>query len=292
MKSPTKAGPDFICIGAQKAGTTWLYENLKPQTNIWLPPVKEIHYFNQAYPNPLIKPPENIPHAQDFLSRYKLPTGDAKLANYLWLRKYYRLQMTDDWYLSLFSECHTKHLIAGDITPAYSTLTNEGIQAVKALVHPDCRVFIILRDPVERAWSSLKMLYRWRGTEVDSLATTDIIDDIKAPGITLRTRYKEIAQNWQSLFQDRFAIFLYEDLVRDPLSFYRSILRFIGLNDNTTPRLLEKRIWADERSINMPLAVRLFLESFYTDEIDFLSQLSSTPVGGIAQPGTDAAQVR
>lgn len=38
--------PDFIGIGAQKAGTTWLYKNLKQHPNIWLPEIKELHYFD------------------------------------------------------------------------------------------------------------------------------------------------------------------------------------------------------------------------------------------------------
>lgn len=41
--------PDFICIGAQKAGTTWLMENLNQHPNIVLPqmyPHYDIHYFD------------------------------------------------------------------------------------------------------------------------------------------------------------------------------------------------------------------------------------------------------
>lgn len=38
--------PDFLVIGAQKAGTSWLYRNLKYHKQVWLPPVKELHYFD------------------------------------------------------------------------------------------------------------------------------------------------------------------------------------------------------------------------------------------------------
>ncbi len=37
--------PDFLCIGAQKAGTTWLYHNLAQHPGIWMPPLKELFYF-------------------------------------------------------------------------------------------------------------------------------------------------------------------------------------------------------------------------------------------------------
>ncbi|OGT83573.1 MAG: hypothetical protein A3H91_02535 [Gammaproteobacteria bacterium RIFCSPLOWO2_02_FULL_61_13] len=41
--------PDFLCIGAQKAGTTWLYENLRRHPEIFLPHRKELHYFDWGY---------------------------------------------------------------------------------------------------------------------------------------------------------------------------------------------------------------------------------------------------
>ena len=39
--------PDFLCIGAQRSGTTWLYQNLRRHPEIWMPPAKEIHYFDE-----------------------------------------------------------------------------------------------------------------------------------------------------------------------------------------------------------------------------------------------------
>ena len=38
--------PDFIGIGAQKAGTTWLYRNLQAHPQIHMPH-KEVHYFDR-----------------------------------------------------------------------------------------------------------------------------------------------------------------------------------------------------------------------------------------------------
>ena len=41
------AGPDFFCIGAQKGGTRWLYDQLQLHPDFWMPPVKELHYFDR-----------------------------------------------------------------------------------------------------------------------------------------------------------------------------------------------------------------------------------------------------
>ena len=43
--------PDFIGIGAQKAGTTWLHRNLQLHPQIWMPR-KEVHYFDRKIHEP------------------------------------------------------------------------------------------------------------------------------------------------------------------------------------------------------------------------------------------------
>lgn len=39
--------PNFLGIGGQKCGTTWLHANLAKHPELYLPPEKEIHYFNR-----------------------------------------------------------------------------------------------------------------------------------------------------------------------------------------------------------------------------------------------------
>ncbi|MCC5022259.1 MAG: hypothetical protein J6386_05415 [Candidatus Synoicihabitans palmerolidicus] len=42
--------PDFLGIGSLKAGTTWLSEQLSAHPDIYLPPIKETHFFGYPYP--------------------------------------------------------------------------------------------------------------------------------------------------------------------------------------------------------------------------------------------------
>src|SRR5689334_16087334 len=51
------ACPDFLCIGAQKAGTSWLYQQLEPHPDFWMPPVKELHYFDLLHKTRQFQPP-------------------------------------------------------------------------------------------------------------------------------------------------------------------------------------------------------------------------------------------
>ena len=42
--------PNFLCIGAQRAGTTWLYDLLASHPEVYVPSRrKEVHYFDWYY---------------------------------------------------------------------------------------------------------------------------------------------------------------------------------------------------------------------------------------------------
>lgn len=41
--------PDFLVIGSQKAGTSWLYRNLSCHPELYLPGAKELHYFDRFF---------------------------------------------------------------------------------------------------------------------------------------------------------------------------------------------------------------------------------------------------
>jgi len=48
LKNNLYKPPNFICIGAQKSGTTWLHENLGKHPDIFLPyKRKELIYFDE-----------------------------------------------------------------------------------------------------------------------------------------------------------------------------------------------------------------------------------------------------
>lgn len=44
----TSSGPNFIGIGAQRAGTSWLYNCIKTHPEVYLPQ-KEVHFFDEKY---------------------------------------------------------------------------------------------------------------------------------------------------------------------------------------------------------------------------------------------------
>jgi hypothetical protein len=41
--------PNFLVIGAPRSGTTWIHENLLRHPQVYVPHVKEVHFFDQKY---------------------------------------------------------------------------------------------------------------------------------------------------------------------------------------------------------------------------------------------------
>ncbi|WP_457640387.1 sulfotransferase family protein [Persephonella sp.] len=56
--------PNFLCVGAQKAGTTTLYDILIQHPQIYLPDIKETKFFNERYD-------KGISFYEQFFSSYK-----------------------------------------------------------------------------------------------------------------------------------------------------------------------------------------------------------------------------
>lgn len=144
--------PDFIGIGAQRAGTTWLGYNLQLHPRIWIPTVKEVHYFDQKINDPanvVTRLSRNLlgKSTVDRRGRRQVRNGLRRQRekfsreNLLWDLKYYAGTPNDEWYVSLFEQGEGS--VAGEITPAYSMLGSDAVSHVHGLV-PEAK--IILHD--------------------------------------------------------------------------------------------------------------------------------------------------
>ena len=177
------ARPDFLCIGAQKAGTSWLYRMLSQNESLFLPPIKEIHFFDYIY--------INQPSA---LGRRRLrEAGEGAVAKAGVPRLFPQAQAadrtTDAWYAAVFAHPKAKGRIAGEITPAYSFLPAAGVRRVRA-INRDLKILFIIRDPVDRALSHLRMLAgrgKWDGVGEDTLERPRMMEARSSAAPTART---------------------------------------------------------------------------------------------------------
>lgn len=134
----TRPTPSFLVIGAQKAGTTSLYDYITQHDLVVPAKRKETHYFDWRWNAAL--PPSGTPE------------GDAAHAAY---------------YLNFFEKdvlLKCPSLLSGEATPSYLLGGSRVIRRVQHVV-PHCRkILAILRDPVERAYSHYCMTADTTGT--------------------------------------------------------------------------------------------------------------------------------
>lgn len=146
----TPRPPDFLCIGAAKAGTTWLYRVLRSCPGYWMPPVKELRYLmireRQTSDDPRARKRLNA-LTEEIHKRAGTASSETVAAeDRAWFQHYvFGEPKDDDWYFGLFSPAGDR--ITGDISPGYAGLSDA--RAVCDFL-PDARVVFIVRNPVER----------------------------------------------------------------------------------------------------------------------------------------------
>ena len=283
---PLELPRHFLGIGAQRSGTTWLYRHLRRHPEIWLPPVKEVHYFDRSarYPTPSH---HDTPPGLPRLSLAVAGSGVEKMIRrhmdarvwyreaerHRWSAAWFSLRypfaaIDEEWYGRLFS--YGGDRITGDITPGYGLLTDADVAAVKTLL-PEARIVMVLRNPIERAWSNFKLDCRTRGVDIGDPWIADMF--LRRPDVFLRGDYPPILTRWRSCFgEDRVYVGYYDDLVDDPDAFLRGILRFLGARSDVGLPGLNQRVNTSAAD-RVPDAMRRALARQYEDSLRRLCAL-------------------
>ncbi len=227
------AGPDFICVGAQKAGTRWLYDQLAFHPEFWMPPVKELHYFDGARPGfrKAKRLQGRIEADLDKLNRNRTEDAARPLADrdlrfvggYLQLFKDKRAGI--EGYARLFDEKGAQK--AGDVTPAYSKLADGDVEKIVRRF-PDVKAVFIAREPVERAWSALGMAARQAKSRVKQPVTpTTVLKFLKRKDVAGRSYPSHTVARWKKIAPEgQFAYFFFDDL-RTAADLRSRVLRFL-----------------------------------------------------------------
>jgi len=227
--------PSFICIGAQKAGTSWLFVQFRKHPDIWMPPIKELHFFDHCYVEKNRKWTKN--HIQAGVLNcltYHLTDRNNKNTKPDWSYVKYLVDMaahqpfTDAWYARCYNRAQAKIKICGDITPEYSTIPEEGIEHIKRLM-PEVKIFYIIRDPVDRALSQIRMNIERRQMMPDESKLLLMCDEWD---IDNRGDYMTYIPRWQKHFNEKKLLILpYGKIKIDGKIFIQQIENFIGVSN-------------------------------------------------------------
>ena len=201
--------PNFIVVGAPKCGTTSLYHYLRQHPQIFLPARKELHYFSFR-----------------FMERLLAGPGDANI-----LATSCRTFEDYAAYYAPASDATAR----GDISPSYFYFTDVCQEIRERLGNP--KIIIMLRDPVQKAFSQYMHLIRdGRETLELNAALAEEPRRIEL-GYAAMWRYAESSlytartRRFMDEFgRDHVKVILFDDLVRNPAQVLQDTFRFLGVD--------------------------------------------------------------
>jgi hypothetical protein len=222
---------DFLGIGAQKAGTTWLYTHLSQHEKIDFPAGKEVHFWDLHYDRGV------------------------------------------EWYCSLFVENGDKK--HGEITPAYGHISVERISEIHHL-NPSLRIIYMIRNPMERAWSSALMALERSEMAFEEASDQWFIDHFRSAGSLARGDYESCIKRWCSVFdREQILIERYESISESPRKVLKCCCAHIGVDgqmlDYLTDDVLSARVFQGPKHKIRP-SLREFLAELYLPIIASLQE--------------------
>ncbi len=229
LNAGQRALPDYLIIGAAKSGTSSLYRTLAQHPNIAPALKKEIYFFC---------------HYQNFdrgLNWYK---AHFYAPLYRWWKKMRGINK----------------LVTGESTPIY-LLTPFVPERVKAVV-PGVKIIVMMRNPVDRAYSHFYHVYRPRRETLEFKEALEKEEERIRDEYPITSNgegyefhnyptfaykyggvYADQLQPWLSAFpKEQFLFIQSERYYKDHQQVYNEVLDFLGL-PHYTPSKAKKKIY-------------------------------------------------
>lgn len=268
---------DFICIGAQKAGTTWLWDILSKIEGFDFPPIKELHYFDKspAYPSPShLNTPRLVDRLFDkrwvwyFFRDSRQRWGWTNWEQKKWLMNWYFSNYSDEWYISLFKSYKG---ITGEFTVSYAYLDSSDVKRMRDLL-PDVKIIFMLRNPIERAWSHYRFIEMKHGTQKQEF--NKIKEFLDSQWQELGSDYLRTIENYSKFYnKEQILIGFYDAIKVDSDNLLTDIIQFIGGD----PTRIKQEDFSKKKvnvsvDMDMPIEVKAYLRDKYYKLIENLSK--------------------
>jgi hypothetical protein len=262
VKVPTDARrlprfPDFMIIGPQRTGTTWLHAHLRNHPQVFLSEPKELYFFSSLKTR---DPKRFVSDELGFYLRFfrdPLWRRAVKTGRALW--KYGELY---------------RPLVRGEATASYAALEPDIIAEIAAL-NPQLKAILMIRNPIDRAWSHAKKdLLRNRNRPLEDVSEAEFraffTDDYQ-----LRcAHYVDQYDQWAAYLRpDHVLVGAFDDIANRPEAFLLDVMRFLGVRAEQKyldPSLREAvNPTGSER---IPQQYRALLEELLSDDLRRLKE--------------------
>ena len=258
--------PNLLIVGAAKSGTTSLHNYLKQHSDIFMSDHKEPHFF-----------------INNEIGTNRIPNGISKY----------------DDYIALFKNSES-YKYRGESSTMYLQFPDISIKNINKYLNDDVKIIIMLRNPIERAFSGYQHVKRYNVME-----NLDFEDAIKQcenryfinTNFTPATRYINIGlyynmvKKFQANFGENMHIVIYDDFIADTQNELSKIFSFLNISDfviNTNEKYMVggwqwknsflKKLFLKKNLLNKFIRFILPFRSFKKILRNRLVQVFSTPV--------------
>lgn len=222
----TQIIPDFLVIGAVKAGTTSLHAYLDQHPEIYLSPIKETNFFS-------LSDMQFTHFRKDY--RYDVTIDfERYLSRRPLVEKHIAHVLDFKTYEALFDDAQEAAML-GEVCNSYLICPS----SAKAIYqqNPKAKIIAVLRNPVERAFSQYLMNIK-EGKTTES----DFITEIKADlalnrrGWGVSHQYHELghyASQLRPYFEtfpnEQIKVLFFDDFKKDSTQFLKDLFNFLGV---------------------------------------------------------------
>lgn len=276
----------------QKAGTTWLFSNLKSHPRFFPAALKEPHYFDGWYYWPrLLKslghdyqtgPRDNrilatlLDNLEHSLASMKQALDDNQIdrlrGSIWWSRRLPPLArniLSPEWYEKVFAGGPASS-ICGDFTADTYLLDAEGIDAILEW-NPDAKFVMLLRDPVSRDWSQIRMIRR----QTPNRSYDEIL---RSPELMRRNEYRSILTLWEArVGSERLHIDFYDSVRSEPKALLDRICTFLQVEPRGDDWPNADEVGFPGPKIELPTDLRQRLIERNARSLDYLASRFGSP---------------
>ena len=194
--------PNLLIVGAAKSGTTSLHNYLKQHPEIFMSNHKEPHFLINKE-----------------IGENRIPKGVKKLNEYS----------------SLFDGSDT-FKYRGESSAMYLQFPNIVIKNIKKYLEKDIKIIIMLRNPIDRAFSGYQHVKRFNvDEELTFKQALEVCEDryFKQTSLTPATRYIHIGMYYDFVkkfmhsFSDQIHVIIYDDFITDTQNELSKVFSFL-----------------------------------------------------------------
>ncbi len=197
---------DFIGVGAEKSGTTWIAEALKEHPQVVMSYVKEVLFFNK----------------EEFL--HKKNEG-------------WNYEKGLEWYAKQFPP-KPEGKILGEFSVYY--LWDKGTAELIHKHFPNVKIIVCLRNPTDRTYSQF-----WWYRKHLNLEKLQIFEEAleSQPVYIQRSMYYHQLKRYFDLFpRENIHVIKFDDIANKPAEVIKNLYSFLEIDNSFEPTIIDKKV--------------------------------------------------